>query len=112
MHNKDVKFIIYQSLYILVICIIAIKGADINLEEVELKKLMSPGYAYIDTTDKVQVKRDELSKLINFDSTKFMIVSMGSAAPPEKHANREEISYFLRSWKLIIPLYRVGTAGI
>ena len=76
MHNKDVKFIIYQSLYILVICIIAIKGADINLEEVELKKLMSPGYAYIDTTDKVQVKRDELSKMINFDSTKFMIVSI------------------------------------
>lgn len=76
MHNKDVKFIIYQSLYILVICIIAIKGADINLEEVELKKLMSPGYAYIDTTDKVQVKRDELLKLIKFDSTKYMIVSI------------------------------------
>ncbi|MCX6157062.1 MAG: hypothetical protein NTY74_03680 [Ignavibacteriae bacterium] len=33
-HNRDVKFIIYQVLYIFVIVIITIKGADINLEEV------------------------------------------------------------------------------
>jgi hypothetical protein len=31
---RDVKFIIYQVLYIFVICIISLKGADINLEEV------------------------------------------------------------------------------
>ncbi|TRZ65648.1 hypothetical protein D4R20_01720 [bacterium] len=34
MKNRDVKFIIYQVLYIFVICVIALKGADINLEEV------------------------------------------------------------------------------
>ncbi len=84
--KKDVKFIIYQALYILVICIIAIKGADINLEEVELKKLNSPGYAYIDTTDKVQIKREELAHLINLDSTKYMIISREDYnSDPEKY---------------------------
>jgi len=33
-HNRDVKFIIYQVLYIFVIVILTIKGADINLEKV------------------------------------------------------------------------------
>ncbi len=33
-HNRDVKFIIYQVLYIFVIVIITMKGADINLEKV------------------------------------------------------------------------------
>ena len=35
--KKDVKFIIYQMLYVFVICIIALKGADLNLEEVIAK---------------------------------------------------------------------------
>ncbi len=33
-HNRDVKFIIYQVLYIFVIVILTMKGADINLEKV------------------------------------------------------------------------------
>ncbi len=33
-HNRDVKFIIYQVLYIFVIVVITMKGADLNLEKV------------------------------------------------------------------------------
>ena len=33
-HNRDVKFIIYQVLYIFVIVVLTMKGADINLEKV------------------------------------------------------------------------------
>ncbi len=32
--NRDVKFIIYQSLYIFVICVVAMKGANLDLTEV------------------------------------------------------------------------------
>lgn len=32
--NRDVKFIIYQSLYIFVVCVVAIKGANLDLTEV------------------------------------------------------------------------------
>jgi hypothetical protein len=32
--GRDIKFVIYQVLYIFVVCVIALKGADINLEEV------------------------------------------------------------------------------
>jgi len=32
--NKDIKFIIYQSLYIFVVCVIAIKGANLDLVQV------------------------------------------------------------------------------
>ncbi len=35
--NRDVKFIIYQVLYIFVITILALKGADLNLKEVVRK---------------------------------------------------------------------------
>jgi len=36
--NKDVKFIIYQVLYIFVITVLALKGADLNLKRVALKE--------------------------------------------------------------------------
>ena len=32
--QKDVKFIIYQALYIFVVCVIAIKGANLDLTQV------------------------------------------------------------------------------
>jgi hypothetical protein len=74
--KRDIKFIIYQSLYIFLICIVAIKGADISLDEVEVKKLLDPRFAYVDTTNKILMDRNELSKMIIFDSTKYMIVSI------------------------------------
>ena len=36
--NKDVKFIIYQVLYIFVITVLALKGADLNLKRVALEE--------------------------------------------------------------------------
>lgn len=53
--GRDVKFVIYQVLYIFVICVIALKGADINLEEVlDAKQVVKKTYAdslkkYIDS---------------------------------------------------------------
>jgi hypothetical protein len=53
--SRDVKFVIYQVLYIFVICVIALKGADINLEEVlDAKQVVKKTYAdslkkYIDS---------------------------------------------------------------
>jgi hypothetical protein len=40
--GRDIKFIIYQVLYIFVVCVIALKGADINLEEVIDAKTVIP----------------------------------------------------------------------
>lgn len=53
--GRDVKFVIYQVLYIFVVCVIALKGADINLEEVlDAKQVVKKTYAdslkkYIDS---------------------------------------------------------------
>ncbi|MFA5404067.1 MAG: hypothetical protein WC358_03955 [Ignavibacteria bacterium] len=53
--GRDVKFVIYQILYIFVICVIALKGADLNLEEVlDAKQVVKRTYAdslkkYIDS---------------------------------------------------------------
>lgn len=73
--KRDVKFIIYQSLYIFIICIIAMKGADINLDAVEIKKMIDPGYVYIDTSGKVLIDKDKANKLIEFDSTRYIVIS-------------------------------------
>jgi len=72
--KNDIKFIIYQSLYIFVICVIAIKGADINLDEVEIKKMLDPKFAYIDTTQNKIVPMDAYTSLVPFDSNKYLIV--------------------------------------
>ncbi len=87
MNNKrDVKFIIYQALYIFVICVIAIKGASLDLNEVEIKKMVEPGWTYLDTTNKTLVDRNEFSKMILFDSTRYMIVSIDDIRNhPEKY---------------------------
>ena len=37
-HNRDAKFVIYQVLYIFVITVLALKGADLNLKRVALKE--------------------------------------------------------------------------
>ena len=53
--NRDVKFVIYQVLYILVVCVIALKGADLTLTEViDKSKVVEKSYAdslknYIDS---------------------------------------------------------------
>ena len=72
---RDVKFVIYQVLYIFVICVIALKGADINLEEVISKeKVVEKSYAdslkkYIDSLLALglvpEIKIDTTRKLQN-----------------------------------------------
>jgi hypothetical protein len=79
--KNDVKFIIYQALYIFVICVIAVKGASIDLAEVELKKIIDPGWTYVDTSNKILIDKDELSKMIKFDSSQYLIVSKASYKP-------------------------------
>lgn len=51
--QKDVKFIIYQALYIFVVCVIAIKGANLDLTQV----------VEDDGTPKVFLSPDSLQKL-------------------------------------------------
>jgi hypothetical protein len=69
--KKDVKFIIYQMLYVFVICIIALKGADLNLEEVIAKdNVVEKEYA-----DSLKSYLDSILALglvpeITFDTTK------------------------------------------
>ena len=70
-NNRDVKFIIYQSLYIFVICVIALKGANLDLTEVMPKdNVVQKSYA-----DSLKAYIDSLLALglvpkINIDTTK------------------------------------------
>ena len=72
--KKDVKFIIYQMLYVLVICIIALKGADLDLEEVISKEnVVEKEYA-----DSLKSFLDSILALglvpqITFDTTKKFV---------------------------------------
>jgi len=69
--KKDVKFIIYQMLYVFVICVIALKGANLDLEEVISKeKVVQKEYA-----DSLKSFLDSILALglvpqITFDTTK------------------------------------------
>lgn len=72
--GRDIKFVIYQVLYIFVICVIALKGADINLEEVLSKESAVPK----DVADAVRRQLDSLLALglvPKFDSTSNKIYS-------------------------------------
>ena len=68
--NRDVKFIIYQSLYIFVISVLALKGANLDLTEVVSKeKVVEKSY-----TDSLKVMIDSLLARgivpeIKFDTT-------------------------------------------
>jgi len=68
--NRDIKFVIYQSLYIFVICVIALKGANLDLTEVITKdKVVEKSYA-----DSLKAYLDSLIALglvpkIEFDTT-------------------------------------------
>lgn len=69
--SKDVKFIIYQSLYIFVVCVVAIKGANLDLTQV----------IEDDGTPKPRITMDSLEKLyeviklsVIVDTTRFVVV--------------------------------------
>lgn len=67
--NRDVKFIIYQSLYIFVIAVLALKGANLDLTEVVTKEKEEKEY-----TDSLRIMIDSLLARgivpeIKFDTT-------------------------------------------
>ncbi len=79
-HNRDVKFIIYQVLYIFVIVVLTMKGADINLEKVLTEEdAVKKSYAdslkkYIDSMLALGlVPRIELDSLRNLADLKNFI---------------------------------------
>ena len=74
--GKDVKFIIYQSLYIFVVCVIAIKGANIDLTKVveDNGKVIPQGFGYIDTVNNVIMDKTEFAQYIKFDSARYVIL--------------------------------------
>jgi hypothetical protein len=67
----DVKFIIYQSLYIFVVCVIAIKGANLDLVQV----VADDGKVRAEITPDSLIKLQELlSKSLIVDSSLFVVV--------------------------------------
>lgn len=68
---RDVKFIIYQALYIFVVCVIAIKGANLDLSQVieddgKPKVILTP--EQMDSLQKI------IDKSVIVDTSKFAIV--------------------------------------
>ena len=105
--KSDIKFIIYQSLYIFVVCVIAIKGANLDLEEVIGK---NPSYAYIDTVGNVIIDRVTFSKMMVVDTHLFVVIPKELLKEDEKLRNivenmpRIDLSnYVLRSEVKINP---------
>jgi hypothetical protein len=77
----DVKFIIYQSLYIFVICVIAIKGANIDLVQV----VTDDGKVRAEITPDSLIRLQELlSRSLIVDSSRFVIVPKELLAENEK----------------------------
>jgi hypothetical protein len=69
--NKDVKFIIYQALYIFVICVVAMKGANLDLTQVveddgKPKVFLSP--------DSLQKLYEIIKKSIIVDTNLYVII--------------------------------------
>jgi len=87
--QKDVKFIIYQALYIFVVCVIAIKGANLDLTQVveddgKPKVFLSPDSlqklyeiikksVVVDTNLYVIIKKEDLEKMD--DKIKQLVVN-------------------------------------
>lgn len=67
----DVKFIIYQSLYIFVVCVIAIKGANLDLKQVvEDDGSLKPKISQ----DSLEKLYDLMQKMVMVDTNYFVIV--------------------------------------
>lgn len=82
--KSDVKFIIYQALYIFVVCVVAIKGASLDLTQV----------VEDDGKPKVIMTQDSLDKLMEqlkisiiVDTTKYAIVDKSLLVENEKLKN-------------------------
>jgi hypothetical protein len=82
--KKDVKFVIYQVLYIFVVCVIALKGASLDLAEVMTKDdvvkkdVVDSMKKYIDSLLKLGYTPTGFTKVLNADSLKNIIENMKS----------------------------------
>jgi hypothetical protein len=99
--GRDIKFVIYQVLYIFVICVIALKGADINLEEVLEAKTVIPK----SVADEMKRKIDSLLAIgikpeLNWDESKIYtkedVDKMLAGMEPIKMTNTNTGMYFDR----------------
>ena len=85
-NNRDVKFIIYQVLYIFVVCVIALKGANLDLSEVINKdNVVKKSYAdslrnFIDSLLALglipEIKFDTNNRIQNVDDLQKQIAQM------------------------------------
>jgi hypothetical protein len=69
--KSDVKFIIYQSLYIFVVCVVAIKGANLDLKPVIDTEGKSISYISEDSLRKLY---DRIKQSVIVDTNYFVIV--------------------------------------
>jgi len=84
--RKDVKFIIYQMLYVFVICVVALKGANLDLEEVISKeKVVQREYAdslksFLDSILALglvpQITFDTTRKFVNVDDLRQQLTQL------------------------------------
>jgi len=109
--KRDVKFIIYQALYIFVICIVAIKGANLDLEQVigkeqavskqeadSIRKVLDSLLALglkpefmIDTSKFTAVEKERLQKLLEAQ-IKLQSMPVISTVKPEPIVNPNPIT--------------------
>ncbi|MGA2667477.1 MAG: hypothetical protein ABSF32_01015 [Ignavibacteria bacterium] len=69
--QHDVKFIIYQSLYIFVVCVVAIKGANLNLTQVVEDDGKPKPQITMDSLEKLY---DVMKKMVMVDTNYFVVV--------------------------------------
>jgi hypothetical protein len=69
--NRDVKFIIYQALYIFVICVVTIKGANLDLTQVVEDDGRPKVYM---TEDSLQKLLDIIKRSIIVDTNLYVII--------------------------------------
>ncbi|MBK6772884.1 MAG: hypothetical protein IPG78_12325 [Ignavibacteria bacterium] len=104
--NRDVKFIIYQSLYIFVISVLALKGANLDLTEVVSKeKVVEKTY-----TDSLKIMIDSLLARgyipeIKFDTTQKF------TNPEEMKKKLQEAQQQLAVLKMNSPSITVNTTS-
>jgi hypothetical protein len=67
----DVKFIIYQSLYIFVVCVVAIKGANLDLRQVVEDDGKPKPQISMDSLEKLY---DVMRKMVMVDTNYFVVV--------------------------------------
>lgn len=104
--SRDVKFVIYQVLYIFVVCVVALKGASLDLSEVIKKEnVVEKEYA-----DSLKSFIDSLLALglvpeINFDTTKKF------SNPEELKKQLQEMQQQLIVFKTNNPTLTVNTTS-